>query len=71
MVLELELDFDEIQNSTSSPNGFCPTNDEVTEITEVYREIDGQIRTTIQTFEGKTFLGVWFEMRRQRNSTKE
>jgi hypothetical protein len=67
----LDLDFDEILNSNSNPNGFCPTNDEVTEITEVYREIDGQIRTTIQAFSGEIFLGVWFEMRRRRNSTKK
>ena len=70
-MLELNLDLDEIQKSNLSPDGFCPTNEDITEITEVHREINGQIRASIQNFESKTFLGVWFEMRRQPNSTKE
>ena len=53
-------------NSTNViSTGFGPSNEMLSLATEVYYETYGQIRASILVFEGKAFLGIWFELWRR------
>lgn len=57
--------FTRILNANSIQSGFSTSNDMLSLATEVYYEIDGQIRASILIFEEKAFLGLWFELLRR------
>lgn len=55
-------------NTDSIKSGFSTSNELLSLPTEVFYEIDGQIRASILVFDGKHFLGLWLSLLRRDTS---